>query len=168
MILCLSLYPWASFAAPKDGIKLHTLLDHDGYLPAFVAGSPAREPEIKEARSLSLAKGSIVVEDLGYTNYVEMRYRISLHRLGEIQEFMASYGAEETKGDCGSIPWKEIFPDFNPSLAPCGARKRENRTQQALAKLVGINQTHISKMENLSPFLFSLLMIFSCPAASTD
>ena len=67
--LCLSLYPWASFRRTKGGIKLHTLLDHDGYLPAFVAVSPAREPDIKKARSLSLPKGSIVVEDLGYTDY---------------------------------------------------------------------------------------------------
>ena len=67
--LCFSLYPWASFRRTKGGIKLHTLLDHDGYLPAFVAVSPAREPEIKKARSLSLPKGSIVVEDLGYTDY---------------------------------------------------------------------------------------------------
>ncbi len=67
--LCLSLFPWASFRRTKGGIKLHTLLDHDGYLPAFVAVSQAREPEIKKARSLSLPKGSIVVEDLGYTDY---------------------------------------------------------------------------------------------------
>jgi len=67
--LCLSLFPWASFRRTKGGIKLHTLLDHDGYLPAFVAISPAREPDIKKARSLSLPKGSIVVEDLGYTDY---------------------------------------------------------------------------------------------------
>jgi hypothetical protein len=32
-------------------------------------GSPAREPEIKKARSLSLPKGSLVVEDTGYTGY---------------------------------------------------------------------------------------------------
>jgi hypothetical protein len=67
--LCLSLYPWASFRRTKGGVKLHTLLDHDGYLPAFVAVSPAREPDIKKARSLNLPKGSIVVEDLGYTDY---------------------------------------------------------------------------------------------------
>jgi putative transposase len=67
--LCLSLFPWASFRRAKGGIKLHTLLDHDGYLPAFVSVSPAREPEIKKARSLSLPKGSIVVEDMGYTDY---------------------------------------------------------------------------------------------------
>ena len=34
-----------------------------------MALSPAREHEIKKARSLSLPKGSIVVEDLGYTDY---------------------------------------------------------------------------------------------------
>jgi putative transposase len=67
--LCLTLFPWAAFRRTKAGIKLHTLLDHDGYLPAFVAVSPAREPDIKRARSLSLSKGSIVVEDLGYTDY---------------------------------------------------------------------------------------------------
>jgi hypothetical protein len=67
--LCLSLFPWAAFRRTKAGLKLHTLLDHDGYLPAFVAISPAREPDIKKARSLRLPKGSIVVEDLGYTDY---------------------------------------------------------------------------------------------------
>jgi Transposase DDE domain/Domain of unknown function (DUF4372) len=67
--LCLSLFPWAAFRRTKGGIKLHTLLDHDGYLPAFVAISPAREHEVKKARSLSLPKGSIVVEDMGYTDY---------------------------------------------------------------------------------------------------
>jgi hypothetical protein len=67
--LCLSLFPWASFRRSKAGIKLHTLLDHDGYLPAFVAITPAKEHEIKKARALDLPKGSIVVEDLGYTDY---------------------------------------------------------------------------------------------------
>ena len=67
--LCLSLFPWARFRRTKGGIKLHTLLDHDGYLPAFVAISPAGEHEVRKARSLSLPKGSIVVEDLGYTDY---------------------------------------------------------------------------------------------------
>ena len=68
MSLYLSLFPWAAFRRTNGGIKLHTLLDHDGYCP-FVALSPAREHEIKKARSLSLPKGSIVVEDLGYTDY---------------------------------------------------------------------------------------------------
>ena len=60
---------WASFRRTKAGVKLHTLLDHDGYLPAFAAITPAREHEIKKARTLNLPKGSIVVADLGYTDY---------------------------------------------------------------------------------------------------
>ena len=67
--LCLSLFPWARFRRTKSGIKLHTLLDHDGYLPAFVAISPAREHEVHRARILRLPKGSIVVEDMGYADY---------------------------------------------------------------------------------------------------
>ena len=67
--LCLSLFPWARFRRSKGGIKLHTLLDHDGYLPAFVAISEAREHEVQKARSLHLPKGSIVVEDMGYAEY---------------------------------------------------------------------------------------------------
>ena len=67
--LGLTLFPWASFRRTKAGVKLHTLLDHGGYLPAFVAITPAREHEIKKARTFNLPKGSIVVEDLGYTDY---------------------------------------------------------------------------------------------------
>lgn len=67
--LCLSLFPWARFRRTKGGIKLHTLLDHDGYLPAFVGISEAREHEVQKARSLLLPKGSIVVEDMGYADY---------------------------------------------------------------------------------------------------
>ena len=88
------------------------------------------------------------MRELTTTEYVEMRYRIPINRLTEIQELMASYGAEESKEDGESVPWKEVYPDFNPSIALRGARKRENLTQQALAQLVRVNQTHISEMEN--------------------
>ncbi len=33
--LCLSLFPWAQFRRVKGGVKLHVLLDHDDYMPAF-------------------------------------------------------------------------------------------------------------------------------------
>jgi hypothetical protein len=38
--LCLSLFPWASFRRTKARVKLHTLLDHDGYLPARLSPRP--------------------------------------------------------------------------------------------------------------------------------
>jgi hypothetical protein len=33
--LCLNIFPWADFRRTKGGVKLHLLLDHDGYLPSF-------------------------------------------------------------------------------------------------------------------------------------
>ena len=32
--LCLSVFPWASFRSGKAGIKMHTVLDHDGHIQA--------------------------------------------------------------------------------------------------------------------------------------
>ena len=64
--LCLSLFPWAKFRKTKAGIKINSLLDHDGYLPAFVSISEARRHESKTARSMNLPKGSIVVMDKAY------------------------------------------------------------------------------------------------------
>jgi hypothetical protein len=34
--LCLALFPWASFRATKAAVKLHTLLDLRGAIPAFI------------------------------------------------------------------------------------------------------------------------------------
>jgi hypothetical protein len=33
--LCLSMYDWAKFRSTKGAVKLHLVLDHDGYLPCF-------------------------------------------------------------------------------------------------------------------------------------
>jgi hypothetical protein len=67
--LCLSLFPWASFRQTKGGVKIHTLLDHDGYLPAFVTVTDAKTHEGPVAKTLTLPKGSIVVFDKGYISY---------------------------------------------------------------------------------------------------
>lgn len=67
--LCLSLFPWASFRRSKGAVKLHTLLDHSGYLPAFVSISEGKKHEITIARELYLPKGSIVAIDRGYIAY---------------------------------------------------------------------------------------------------
>ena len=33
--LCVTMFDWARFRRTKGAIKLHRLLDHDGYLPVF-------------------------------------------------------------------------------------------------------------------------------------
>ena len=67
--LCLSLFPWASFRQKKGGIKMHTLLDHDGHIPAFATITDARTHESRVAKALELPKGSIVVFDKGFISY---------------------------------------------------------------------------------------------------
>jgi DNA-binding XRE family transcriptional regulator len=89
---------------------------------------------------------SVAMKKPTMADYVEVRFRIPVSRLVEAQQAMASYGAvaEEPK----SVPWEEVYPDFNGSVALRGARKREALTQKELARLVGVGQTHISEMEH--------------------
>ena len=77
--LSLGAFPWASFRRTKSAVKIHTLLDHSGYLPAFVSITDGKTHESKVATSINLAKGSIVVEDRAYTDY---RWFSQLHEKG--------------------------------------------------------------------------------------
>ena len=67
--LCLSLFSWAGFRKARGGIKLHTLLDHDGHIPAFVTVTDAKTHESRIAKAQELPKGSIVVFDKGFISY---------------------------------------------------------------------------------------------------
>jgi hypothetical protein len=67
--LCLSLFPWADFRQHKGAVKLHTVLDHDGYLPTYTLITDAKKHEVKVAREFEFNKGSIVVIDRGYCDY---------------------------------------------------------------------------------------------------
>jgi len=68
--LCLSMYDWAKFRRTKGAIKLHLLLDHDGYLPSYCVITEGKVHEIRVARSLELPAGAIVVADRGYVDYL--------------------------------------------------------------------------------------------------
>jgi len=67
--LCLSLFPWAKFYQTKGAVKLHLLLDHDGYLPVYACIREAAVHEINLARLLDLPPDSIVAMDRGFTDY---------------------------------------------------------------------------------------------------
>ena len=67
--LCLSIYDWAHFSRTKGAIKLHLLLDHDGYLPSFGVITEGKTADIEIARQLYFAPNTIVVDDRGYTDY---------------------------------------------------------------------------------------------------
>jgi hypothetical protein len=67
--LCASLFDWARFRQTKGAVKLHLLLDHDGYLPVFARITDGKVHEVKIAQSMTFPSGSIVVIDKGYVDY---------------------------------------------------------------------------------------------------
>lgn len=67
--LCASLFEWAKFRQTKGAVKLHLLLDHDGYLPVFAHMTEGKVHEVNIAREVFLPRGSIVVIDRGYVDY---------------------------------------------------------------------------------------------------
>jgi len=67
--LCLSLYDWAKFRRTKGAVKLHLVLDHDGYLPCFGIVTDGKVHDVKVAHGLQFAPGTVVVDDRGYNDY---------------------------------------------------------------------------------------------------
>jgi hypothetical protein len=67
--LSVSMFDWAKFRQRKGAIKLHLLLDHDGYLPSFAVVTEGKTSEIKVARTLRFDAGTILAIDRGYVDY---------------------------------------------------------------------------------------------------
>jgi hypothetical protein len=71
--LSVSMFDWANYRRTKGAIKLHLLLDHDGYLPSFAVVTEGKTSEIKVARTLRFAPGTILAIDRGYIDYLWFR-----------------------------------------------------------------------------------------------
>lgn len=67
--LCVSVFDWAKFRRTKGAVKLHLVLDHDGYLPCFGVITEGKVHDVKVAHQLTFAAGTVVVDDRGYNDY---------------------------------------------------------------------------------------------------
>jgi IS4 transposase len=67
--LCLSAFDWALYRRSKGAVKLHLVLDHDGYLPQFAVISDGKTSDIQAARGLNYTPGTILVFDRGYQDF---------------------------------------------------------------------------------------------------
>ena len=96
--LCASVFDWAQFRRAKGAVKLHLLLDHDGHLPCFAVVTEGRRHEVRVARQLHFAPGTILVIDRGYTDY-EWFVRLteeSVHFVTRLKD-NADYGVVEER-----------------------------------------------------------------------
>jgi len=77
--LCLSLFDWAPFRSTKAAIKLHTLLDLRGAIPAFIHISDGKLNEVNVLDMLSFEAGAFYVMDRGYVDFPRLYV---LHQAG--------------------------------------------------------------------------------------
>lgn len=66
--LCLNLFDWAKYKTAKGAVKMHTLLDFDGNLPAYVNITDGKTADNKGAYEIPLLKGSVIVADRFYND----------------------------------------------------------------------------------------------------
>jgi hypothetical protein len=84
--LCLSAFPWAKYRKRKGAMKLHMLLDHEGYLPSFIRMTEGKCHDVNVVKNPrfdfpDLPPDSILTVDRGYLDYSWLH---SLHAKGVV------------------------------------------------------------------------------------
>ena len=77
--LCLSLFDWAPFRSTKAAVKMHTLLDLRGSIPAFIHVSDGKMHDVNVLDILPIEAGAFYVMDRGYLDFTRL-YR--MHQAG--------------------------------------------------------------------------------------
>ena len=77
--LCLSLFDWAPFRSTKAAIKLHTLLDLRGAIPAFIYISDGKLHDVNVLDILPIEAGAFYVMDRGYLDFERL---YAMHQAG--------------------------------------------------------------------------------------
>lgn len=63
------MFDWAQYKRNKGAVKLHLVLDQDGYLPRYAVLSDGKQADITAAKKMSFAAGTMLVFDRGYADY---------------------------------------------------------------------------------------------------
>ena len=77
--LCLSLFDWAPFRTTKAAVKMHTLLDLRGSIPAFIHISDGKMHEVNVLDFLHVEPGAFYVMDRGYLDFARL---YKMHQAG--------------------------------------------------------------------------------------
>lgn len=75
--LCLALFPWAKFRTHKAAVKMHTLLDLHGNIPAFIHISDGKLHDVHALDRIAIEPGAYYAMDRGYLDF-ERLYRFTL------------------------------------------------------------------------------------------
>ena len=89
--LCLSLFPWAPFRSTKAAVKLHTLLDLRGNIPAFIHISDGKLHDVNILDQLLPEIGAFYIMDRAYLDFSR------LHVMNQIGSFFVLRAKSNTK-----------------------------------------------------------------------
>jgi hypothetical protein len=67
--VCVSMFDWASYVQTKGAVKLHLVLNHQGYLPQYAVISDGKTADVKVAQQMEFAPGTMLVMDRGYADH---------------------------------------------------------------------------------------------------
>jgi hypothetical protein len=67
--LCATLFDWAKYQRTKGAVKLHMVLDHDGYLPSVAVITNGKCADVRIARRLRFEPDTILIMDRGYLDF---------------------------------------------------------------------------------------------------
>jgi len=76
--LCLSLFPWAKFRSTKGAIKVHTLLNLQNNIPAFINITDGSVHDVNILDELITEIGAFYIIDRGYTDF-ERLYTLNIN-----------------------------------------------------------------------------------------
>jgi hypothetical protein len=96
--LCLSLFDWAHYKRAKGAVKLHMVLDHDGYLPSYAVITDGKTADITAAKAMTFAPDTMLVFDRGYAdhNWWLQLTRQKVHFVTRLKD-SAEYGIVEPR-----------------------------------------------------------------------
>ena len=89
--LCLSVFPWAPFRTTKAAVRMHTLLDLRGNIPAFIHISDGKMHEVNILDQLLPEAGAFYVMDRGHLDFQR------LYRLHSAGSFFVTRGKSNLK-----------------------------------------------------------------------
>jgi transposase len=77
--LCLSLFPWATYSSKRKAVKIHVLLNTDGYIPEFVHVTTGNRQDMLIMDHITYKAGCFYVVDKAYVHYKRL-HRIELSK----------------------------------------------------------------------------------------
>lgn len=128
--LCLSLFPWAQIGKqPIAGIKVHTLLDLRGSIPAFIDISKGSYPDNKTMDKINIEPGAFYVVDKAYVDFKRLN-NIDNERGFFVARFKVNIAFTRTSSNAVVQDSGVILDQVGKFSGSVGKRKYQNKIRK--------------------------------------